>query len=350
MDSLTNCRLQGGACPQASSLGPARGGVSRIVAMDTLVLARTEEVAVAVTGISAYSTGMEIFLTARSRRDHPEDRLPGGPHDLAASGRSFRLGLQLADGGKAVGRPGRLPEPTIPTRGADPVRVRRGRRPAFVRLPVVGLAAATQGAAGIRLRVAGASHRRIPGWPRGAAYPRRGGPRYPAVAGRGGLVAADHDGGVQDPVGARHPPGPADDERAPQRQLIRRPADRDADLARPTTRVPARPWNAVRSACSRKVTRRAWPGSSGTRAKPASQRTGRTTWATGSLEVELDDFGTFSGTGVTHGAGDIHRAVRGDFFYPGSVYPGSVYPSFGGPDGEVLVREAGVRQPMPERE
>ena len=39
------------------------------------------------------------------------------------------------------------------------------------------------------------------------------------------------------------------------------------------TRDPSRPVNAVRSACSRKVTRRAWPGSSGTRAKPASQRT-----------------------------------------------------------------------------
>ena len=82
-----------------------------ITPMDTLVLARTEEVAVAVTGISAYSSGMEIFLTARIRAGgHPEDHLPGGPRDLAASRRSFRLGLQFADGGKAVGRPGRRPD------------------------------------------------------------------------------------------------------------------------------------------------------------------------------------------------------------------------------------------------
>jgi hypothetical protein len=56
-----------------------------IVVMDTLVLARTDEVAVAVTGISVYSNGMEIFMTAR-------------------------IGLQFADGSKAVGRPGRRPE------------------------------------------------------------------------------------------------------------------------------------------------------------------------------------------------------------------------------------------------
>ena len=40
--------------------------------------------------------------------------------------------------------------------------------------------------------------------------------------------------------------------------------------------------NAVRSACSVKLTRAASPGSSGTRRKPASQVTGRVTGATGS--------------------------------------------------------------------
>ena len=38
-----------------------------IVPMDTLVLGRTDEVAVAVTGISVFSNGMEIFMTARIR-------------------------------------------------------------------------------------------------------------------------------------------------------------------------------------------------------------------------------------------------------------------------------------------
>src|SRR5208282_1814406 len=90
---------------------PPEADFPGIVQMDTLVLARTAEVAVAVTGISAYSMGMEIFLTARMRPDgRPEEHAPGGPRDLAASRRSFRFGLQLADGSKAVGRPGRRPE------------------------------------------------------------------------------------------------------------------------------------------------------------------------------------------------------------------------------------------------
>jgi len=81
------------------------------VPMDSLVLGRTDEVAVAVTGISAYSNGMEIFVAARIRPGgRPEDHAPGGQRDLAASRRSFRFGLQLADGSKVVGRPGRWPE------------------------------------------------------------------------------------------------------------------------------------------------------------------------------------------------------------------------------------------------
>ena len=50
-----------------------------------------------------------------------------------------------------------------------------------------------------------------------------------------------------------------------------------------TIRSPDRPESAVRSEWTRNVTRRRWPGSSGTRAKRASQLTGRTTEATGSL-------------------------------------------------------------------
>jgi hypothetical protein len=79
-----------------------------IVQIDTLVLARTDEVAVAVTGLSAFSTGVEIFMTARIRPSagRPEQHLPGGPRDLAASRQSFRFGLQFSDGGKAAGSPG----------------------------------------------------------------------------------------------------------------------------------------------------------------------------------------------------------------------------------------------------
>ena len=79
-----------------------------IVPIDTLLLARTDQVAVAVTGMSAFAEGIEIFLTARMRPDaeHPGEHPPGGPRDLAASRRSFRLGLQFSNGGKAIGSPG----------------------------------------------------------------------------------------------------------------------------------------------------------------------------------------------------------------------------------------------------
>src|SRR5256885_2333680 len=100
---------------------PPEAELPGIVPIDTLLLARTDQVAVAVTGLSAFSAGIEIFLTARIRpsAEHPEEHLPGGPRDLAASRRSFRFGLQFSDGGKAAGGPGagrpdRDSEPTGP--------------------------------------------------------------------------------------------------------------------------------------------------------------------------------------------------------------------------------------------
>ena len=81
-----------------------------IVPIDTLLLGRTDQVAVAVTGLSAFSTGIEIFLTARIRPSaDPGEHVPGGPRDLAASRRSFRFGLQFSDGGNAAASPGRRP-------------------------------------------------------------------------------------------------------------------------------------------------------------------------------------------------------------------------------------------------
>jgi hypothetical protein len=91
---------------------PPEGELPGIVPIETLLLGRTDEVAVAVTGLSAFSSGIEIFLTARIRpsADHPEEHLPGGPRDLAASRRSFRFGLQFSDGTKAAGSPGARPD------------------------------------------------------------------------------------------------------------------------------------------------------------------------------------------------------------------------------------------------
>ena len=65
---------------------PPEAELPGIVPIDTLLLARTDQVAVAVTGLSVFSAGIEIFLTARIRpsAEHPEEHLPGGPRDLAA--------------------------------------------------------------------------------------------------------------------------------------------------------------------------------------------------------------------------------------------------------------------------
>ena len=63
----------------------------------------------AITGISAFAAGFEIFVTARIRpgaRGGPGDRTPDVPWDLAAARRSFRFGLQLSDGSKVISRHG----------------------------------------------------------------------------------------------------------------------------------------------------------------------------------------------------------------------------------------------------
>ncbi len=73
-----------------------------IVAIDTILLGRTDQVAVAVTGLAAFSTGFEIQLIARSRPDGGEE---AGPR-LGRARQSFRFGLQLPDGSKVFGRHG----------------------------------------------------------------------------------------------------------------------------------------------------------------------------------------------------------------------------------------------------
>jgi hypothetical protein len=90
---------------------PPEADFPGIVAIDTLPLARSDRVAVAVTGMSAHANGFEIFLTARMRPDGQERPGPGGP---GAARRSFRFGLQFADGSKAVSQ-------HAARRGPDPV-------------------------------------------------------------------------------------------------------------------------------------------------------------------------------------------------------------------------------------
>jgi hypothetical protein len=78
-----------------------------IVPVDTLLLGRTDQVAVAVTGLSAFSTGIEIFVTARIRPSagHPEEHLPGGPRArmmAAADAERRRIERYLHDGAPAA--------------------------------------------------------------------------------------------------------------------------------------------------------------------------------------------------------------------------------------------------------
>jgi hypothetical protein len=99
-----------------------RAELPGVVQAGPLLLGRTDRAAVAITSLAAYSTGFEIFLISRSRRDvggGPGDRGPGGPWDPVAARRSLRFGLLLADGTKVIGDPsghmtGRDAEPAGP--------------------------------------------------------------------------------------------------------------------------------------------------------------------------------------------------------------------------------------------
>jgi hypothetical protein len=79
-----------------------------VAAIEALPLGRTGQVAVAITGISAFSAGFELFVTARFRpgADAASDRRADAPRDLGAARRSFRFGMQLSDGSKVIGQHG----------------------------------------------------------------------------------------------------------------------------------------------------------------------------------------------------------------------------------------------------
>jgi hypothetical protein len=82
---------------------PPEAELPGAVQTSTIELGRADRAAVAVTGISAYPAGFEIFLTARFRPDRgtvPE------PPDPRAIRRSLRFGLQLSDGRKVIGQHG----------------------------------------------------------------------------------------------------------------------------------------------------------------------------------------------------------------------------------------------------
>ena len=162
-----------------------------LVPVNTLLLGRTEQAAVAITGLSAYSAGFVIFVTARFRPradGGSRERRPDAPGDLAATRRSFRLGLQFADGTRVIGQrggPRTRSQPRAPT--PDPAAV-PGRRPALAFLAVVGMTTAASRAAGVCLRVARVRDHQSAARHRRAANPERRQPEHPAMARRPGLM------------------------------------------------------------------------------------------------------------------------------------------------------------------
>jgi hypothetical protein len=88
---------------QAGSLSPPIGEFPTVVAGHTLLLARTDAVAVGVTAIWAFETGFEFWLSSRFRHRAPR-------FQDSTDGQSLHIGLQFADGSR-VANVGRVPEP-----------------------------------------------------------------------------------------------------------------------------------------------------------------------------------------------------------------------------------------------
>jgi hypothetical protein len=89
-----------------------------IVPISTLLFDQSEQTAIAITGISAYSNGFEIVVTRIIRPDalgFDEDPVPGAPRGTLAERQSFQISLQLSDGRTVTsGRPHGDTEPTGP--------------------------------------------------------------------------------------------------------------------------------------------------------------------------------------------------------------------------------------------
>lgn len=80
---------------------PPETEIPAIVPINTLLLGRSEQTAIALTGMSAYSNGFEFFVTRTIRPDAPgfdEDPVPGAPGGTLAERQSFQISLQLSDG------------------------------------------------------------------------------------------------------------------------------------------------------------------------------------------------------------------------------------------------------------
>jgi hypothetical protein len=94
---------------QPAWLGPPANVLPGVVPVELLV-ARTDEAAVAVTGIRAYPTGFGFTLSVRLRRLPPRQHQDPYPFDVAFEGdrladEFLRFGVEFADGAKATNLP-----------------------------------------------------------------------------------------------------------------------------------------------------------------------------------------------------------------------------------------------------
>ena len=89
-----------------------------IVPIGTLLFDRSERAAIAITGMSAYTSGFEFSVIRLIRPGTPgwdEDPEPGAPGEPFAAHRSFEISLRLSDGRTiGSGRPSGDSEPAEP--------------------------------------------------------------------------------------------------------------------------------------------------------------------------------------------------------------------------------------------
>lgn len=96
---------------------PAETEIPAIVPIDTLMFGQSGQAAIAITGMSAYSNGFEIFVTRLIRPSvlgFDEDPVPGLPRDTLTEPLSFQLKLQLSDGRTVISGTASGAEPAGP--------------------------------------------------------------------------------------------------------------------------------------------------------------------------------------------------------------------------------------------
>jgi hypothetical protein len=109
-----------------------------------VVLARTEETVVAVTGVRAFPTGFSFTLNLRLRNLHPRERRGFWPFPefgyhgaRTVPADAFRLTIEFADG-RSVNNLDPVPsDPSVPARRGGHPRGVRGRGAPVVRRPVL---------------------------------------------------------------------------------------------------------------------------------------------------------------------------------------------------------------------